>query len=180
MGNFVDEIIEKYYSPGSECYRILRTHSRQVAELALEILDRHPEYELDREFVAEGAMLHDIGIFMCDAPGIHCFGAHDYIEHGYLGADVLREAGYPKHALVCERHTGVGISLDMIIKNNYPLPHRDLLPLSMEEKLICYADKFYSKSKLDVKYSVERVRNKMGRFGESEVIKFDELHALFG
>jgi len=41
--------------------------------------------------------------------------------------------GYPKHGLVCERHTGTGITLEMIIKNNLPLPHRDMVPVSMEE-----------------------------------------------
>ncbi len=175
----VDEIIKKYYPYGSEIYDILITHSCQVRDWALDIIDRHPEYVIDKEFVAEAAMLHDIGIFMCNAPGIKCFGTHEYIEHGYLGADLLREEGLPRHALVCERHTGVGLSLEMILRNNYPIPHRDMLPVSMEEKLICYADKFYSKSRLDVKYSVDRIREKMRRFGESEVIKFDQLHALF-
>ena len=90
-------------------------------------------------------MLHDIGIFLTDAPGIFCFGDKPYICHGYLGADLLREEGFPRHALVCERHTGAGISAESIIKQDLPIPHREMLPVSMEEQVICFADKFFQK-----------------------------------
>ena len=174
-----EKIIEEYYAKGSELYNILMIHSRQVCNYALELLYKHLEYDMDRQFVAEAAMLHDIGIFLCNAPSIHCYGSHDYIEHGYLGADLLRTKGLARHALVCERHTGVGITLEMIVKNDYPLPHRDMLPVTMEEKLICYADKFFSKTRINTQYTVEKAREKVARFGESEGVKFDELHALF-
>jgi len=124
-------------------------------------------------------MLHDIGIFMCYAPRIHCHGSHSYIEHGYLGAKILRTEGLYKHALVCERHTGIGISLDMILKNKLPLPHRDLLPISLEEKVICYADKFYSKTNLNEKFTLQRIRTYLKRYGESEVDRFNTWNLLF-
>ncbi|WP_438590086.1 HD domain-containing protein [Duncaniella muris] len=44
-------------------------HCRSVADLALEI-NRRKGLGLDQAAVEEAAMLHDIGIFMCDAPGI--------------------------------------------------------------------------------------------------------------
>ena len=106
------DIINKYYPGESELKHILLTHSRSVADKALEIADRHPELGLDREFLQEGAMLHDIGIFLTDADSIFCFGEKPYICHGYLGADLMRSEGYPRHALVCERHTGAGLSLE--------------------------------------------------------------------
>ncbi|MBQ6748057.1 MAG: HDIG domain-containing protein, partial [Paludibacteraceae bacterium] len=99
-------LIDKYYAAFPELRYILLTHSRQVADRALQVLDRHPEWEeqglADRRFVEEAAMLHDIGIIFCDAPKIHCHGSHKYIEHGYLGAELLRREGFPKHALVAE------------------------------------------------------------------------------
>ena len=61
----------------------------------------------------------------------------------------------------------------MIINNNYPLPHRDLLPVSIEEKLICYADKFYSKTHLEKEKSVEKARKSLERYGEEGVRRFD-------
>ena len=35
-------------------------------------------------------MLHDIGIFRCNAPDIDCHGDAGYICHGYLGAELMR------------------------------------------------------------------------------------------
>jgi len=174
------EIIERYYSRGSELYFLLIKHSEQVRDKALEVAKVHPELGLDSEFVAEAAMLHDIGIFLCNAPRIHCHGECEYIEHGYLGADILRKEGYHKHALVCERHTGTGISLEKIVERGLPLPHRDMLPVSMEEQVICYADKFYSKSELHTTHRIERIRLHLRHFGEENVDTFDRWHRMFG
>lgn len=143
------ELIDAYYPEDNERKHILLVHSRLVAEKALRIADGHPELNLDKDFLYEAGMLHDIGIFLTDAPGIFCFGDQPYICHGYLGADLMRREGYPRHALVCERHTGAGLSLDDIIAQNLPVPHRDMLPVSMEEQVICFADKFYSKTHLE-------------------------------
>ena len=75
-------IIDKYYPEDNELKRILVTHSRSVADKALWIADTHPELELDKQFLEEAALLHDIGVFLTDAPGIHCYGTHPYICHG--------------------------------------------------------------------------------------------------
>lgn len=103
-------------------------------------------------------MIHDIGIFLTNAPRISCLGSFPYICHGYLGADLMRKEGFPKHALVCERHTGAGISLSDIEQQNLPLPKRDLRPVSLEEQLICFADKFYSKTRLDEELTLSQVQ----------------------
>ena len=88
-----------------ELRHILIVHSRSVAQKALQIVSLHPELNLDRDFIEEAAMLHDIGIIKTDAPGIHCHGTEPYIRHGILGAEMLRSEGLPRHARVCERHT---------------------------------------------------------------------------
>lgn len=163
------EIIEKYYIPGSDLYNILVKHSEAVRDKALTLAHRHPELGLDLEFIAEAAMLHDIGILETDAPGIKCFGSHRYIEHGYLGAEMMRREGLHRHALVCERHTGTGLRLADIIARDLPVPHRELSPVTLEEQLICYADKFFSKTRLDTEDSYERVEKKMQKWGEESV-----------
>lgn len=60
------KLIDKYYADAPELRHILVTHSRQVADRALQIIDAHPEWTeqglVDRQFVEEAAMLHDIGI----------------------------------------------------------------------------------------------------------------------
>lgn len=79
-------IINKYYPEDNELKHILLAHSRSVADKALWIAGKHPELNLDKQFLEEAAMLHDIGIFMTDAEGICCFGSYLYICHGYLGS----------------------------------------------------------------------------------------------
>ena len=152
-------IIDQYYPEDTALRHILMIHSRAVMERALAICDRHRELNLDRNFIVEAAMLHDVGVFRCNAPGIFCYGSEPYICHGRIGAELLRQAGFPRHARVCERHTGAGLTSTEIIKQNLPLPHEDFLPETMEEKLICYADKFYSKSSIcRVKTQLVKVR----------------------
>lgn len=172
-------LIQKYYTVGTELYRVLVTHSEQVRDLALEVAKNHPELEADTEFIAEAAMLHDIGIFLCDAPRIFCHGNHQYIEHGYLGADLLRKEGLNRHALVCERHTGTGISLDKIREHDLPLPHRDMLPVTIEEQIICYADKFFSKTALNSMHDPEKIRLMLSRHGQEQVAVFEAWHSRF-
>ena len=166
-------IIDKYYPQENELKHILLTHSRKVAEKALDIANRHPELNLDKEFLYEAAMLHDIGIFLTDADGIHCNGDKPYICHGYLGADLVRAEGYPRHALVCERHTGAGLSLEHIRVKNLPIPHRDMLPQSLEEEVVCFADKFFSKTRLEDEKTLERARKSLEKHGEEGLKRFD-------
>lgn len=173
------DIIDKYYPAGSEAHRILVVHSRSVADKALEIARMHPEMNLDLPFIEEAAMLHDIGIFRCNAPGIDCHGEAPYICHGYLGAELMRAEGYPRHARVCERHTGTGITLEMIEREHLPLPYRDFVPETLEEKLICFADKFYSKTKLDKEKSVGKIREGLAKYGNDSVERFDNWCKLF-
>uniref|UniRef100_A0AB33IQ48 HD domain-containing protein n=1 Tax=Prevotella sp. GTC17253 TaxID=3236793 RepID=A0AB33IQ48_9BACT len=172
-------IIDKYYPEDNELRHILMVHSRSVADKALAIINRHPELNIDRNFVEEAAMLHDIGIMKCQAPGIHCMGTEPYICHGRLGADMMRAEGFEKHARVCERHTGAGISAMAIKEQSLPLPSRDFLPETLEEQLICYADKFYSKTHLDREKTVEQARKSLEKFGSDGLIRFDAWCELF-
>lgn len=167
------DLIDKYYPEANELKHILLTHSRSVADKALWIAERHPELQLDKEFLLEAAMLHDIGIFLTDAAGIHCFGDKPYICHGYLGAELVRSEGYPRHALVCERHTGAGLSLEEIMEQGLPVPHREMLPVSLEEQVICFADKFFSKTRLEQEKSVEKARRSIERYGEAGLLRFN-------
>ncbi|SFG29471.1 HDIG domain-containing metalloprotein [Prevotella sp. KH2C16] len=172
-------IIDKYYPENNALRHILITHSQSVAHKASQIVLSHPELQLDARFVEEAAMLHDIGIFLCDAPAIECFGTEPYIRHGRLGAELLRAEGYPAHARVCERHTGAGLSREDIVRQDLPLPHEDFLPQTMAEKVICYADKFYSKTRLDEEKSVAQAERSLAKFGEAGLERFRKWEKLF-
>ncbi len=178
------EIILKYYEPDSKAYHFLVHHSRLVAKKALEISDRVRHLSPDIRFIEEAAMLHDIGILHTDAPKIGCYGYKDYLCHGYLGGEMLEREGLAHHALVCERHVGVGISAEDVRANNLPLPQRDMIPLTLEEKIVCLADKFYSKTEHDLMHEkpIEKIREILSGFinGEENVRVFDQWLREFG
>lgn len=173
------EIIKKYYTEDSPLYNILINHSTDVTGKALQIAENHPELHIDMQFVSEAGMLHDIGIFMTYAPSIECYGEYPYLAHGYLGSELLQKEGFPRHALVCERHTGAGLKLSEIIEQNLPLPHREMMPVSIEEQVICFADCFFSKTHLGEERSVEKVRSKLNKFGKRSVNQFDHWCNIF-
>lgn len=158
-------LINKYYPADDDLRQLLLRHSRQVADRSLEIVGRHKELPVDVQFLEEAAMLHDIGIFRCDAPSIHCYGTEPYIKHGPIGADILRSEGFPRHARVAERHTGTG------------LPGFE--PETLEEQIICYADKFYSKSTPERVRTVAEAAQSLEKFGQPGVRKFLEWAARF-
>lgn len=151
-------IINKYYPADNELRRVLLHHSRQVADRCLQIVRKHPELPVDIHFLEEAAMLHDIGIYQCDAPSIHCHGSEPYLRHGPIGGNLLRQEGYERHARVAERHTGTG------------LPGYE--PETLEEQIVCYADKFYSKSKPDRVLTVAQAAESLEKFGHNGVLKF--------
>ncbi|MBQ9440452.1 MAG: HDIG domain-containing protein [Paludibacteraceae bacterium] len=175
----VSHIIDSYYPEKTELRDILLRHSSSVRDMSLSIARRHPELNADMDILENGSMLHDIGIVFCDAPGIGCHGTHRYIMHGRLGAELLRNEGMEEYARIAERHTGTGLTAEMIEKQHLPLPVRDFTPETIEEQIICYADKFFSKSRLDSAKSYEEARKSISKFGDDCVAKFDEWHKKF-
>jgi uncharacterized protein len=177
-------VIHSFLPSESEAYRFYVPHVVQVTQMAIRIGNRLHLSTQQLRFIEEAAMLHDIGIQKVNAPDIGCTGSEPYIRHGILGSDLLQQEGLAKHALVCERHTGVGLSKEEIIEKDLPLPHRDLLPISIEEQIICYADCWFSKDpkKLWTKHSYEAILNWFHRFpgANDKIAKFDRWREQFG
>ena len=172
-------IIQKYYPEDDALRRLLLTHSTQVADRCVMVARKHPHLNLDSQFLYESAMLHDIGIRWCHAPGIMCVGDQPYLRHGVIGADLLRKEGYPRHARVCERHTGTGLTVEQILQQQLPLPAIDLCPETLEEQLVCYADKFYSKSNPQRELTVSEAADSLRKFGNEGVEKFLSWAKMF-
>ena len=172
-------LIDKYYPADDELRRVLLQHSRQVADRCLKIASTHRELPVDVQFLEEAAMLHDIGIFRCNAPSIYCNGTEPYIRHGLLGGEILRNEGFPRHARVAERHTGTGLTREQIERQQLPLPHEDFTPETLEEQMVCYADKFYSKSSPDHVRTVAETAQSLEKFGHEGVLKFLEWSRMF-
>jgi len=174
------ELLGRFFK--GETLAVIAGHGRAVADLALDICQRLNFSEQECSFVEEAALLHDIGVCRINAPKLGLHGELPYIMHGIIGREILENEGLPLHALVCERHIGVGLTVADIISRQLPLPQRDMLPLSLPEQVICFADLFYSKSpgKITLQKSPEQVRIKLAGFGEVKVQIFDRWMELFG
>lgn len=173
------QLIHKYYASQPELEALLVRHSRQVVGRALTIAMAHPELHLDLQFLYEAAMLHDLGIIHTNADGILCYGSQPYICHGRMGAEMLRAEGLEAHARVAERHTGTGLTAEQIQQRALPLPLQDFVPETLEEQIICYADKFYSKSRPEVEKTHSQVLKSLEKFGEKGVLVFRNWMSQF-
>lgn len=203
------DILHHYIDPNEELFQVVYLHSRAVADFALRLVDNHPEWQVDRNLVEQAALLHDIGVCRVEAPSIHCLGKEPYIRHGVEGAALLRALSpsmleddklrgqascvYASDAesmdlspesleacaRVCERHTGTGLTREAIARQQLPLPLQDYSPISLEEELICFADKFFSKTHLDRERSFEQARTKLEKFGEESLARFDNWGERF-
>jgi len=182
MDSRIAQIIDKYYPPGSLARNIYIPHCQAVTELALKIARANASLHADEEIILFGGMLHDIGIFYTDAPEIACFGTLPYLAHGYMGRALLEEEGLTLIAPICERHIGVGITVEDIESRKLPLPLRDMTPQTIEEKIICYADNFFSKSSKNLPQPkpLHKVKKSISKHGEKKWTTFEVMMELFG
>ena len=167
---------------GSVVYRILVEHSSLVAQKALTVARNLNRLNPDIDFIYEAAMLHDIGIIMTHMPELGCTGSLPYICHGYAGRAILEKAGLVRHARVCESHVGVGITIEDIQFGKLPIPLRDMTPQTLEEQIICYADKFYSKNGHQhpvLEKSVEEIILGLSPYGQDKADRFLSWHRRF-
>jgi uncharacterized protein len=175
-----EAIITRFYPAGDPVRDLLLRHGELVARKDLDIIDRAPWVDADRSFVVQAAMLHDIGIGRTRCPELGCTGTLSYVCHGVAGRKILDALNLNRHGQVCERHVGVGISASQVARQHLPLPLRDMLPLSVEERLICYADKFFSKTDNGRhEKSVDEITAGLGRYAADYADRFMALHRLF-
>jgi len=141
-------------------------HSKKVRRIALQVAKELEEngFEVDLKLVSKGALLHDIGRSMTHG-----------LEHGYIGGRILRDEGEGEEvARIAERHVLGGISKEEA--GRMGMPSRDFIPETLEEKIVCYADKLSEKDKM------ERIERLLGRNAAYErMIKLvQEVDAMRG
>jgi uncharacterized protein len=86
--------------------------------------------DIDEKSILRGAILHDIGR-----------SKEHSVRHGFLGGEILRKDGYDRKVIkIVENHVGGGIDKQECAKLG--LPERDFIPTSLEEKIVCLADKY--------------------------------------
>jgi uncharacterized protein len=121
----------------SQCSLKVIKHCKAVAKLAVETAETCTGNGLnvDLELVEIGALLHDIGRSKTHS-----------VHHAVVGAEILQTAGLPEPVIsIVKRHVGGGITANEAEKLGWP---KDVyVPLTIEEKIVSYADKLIKKSK---------------------------------
>jgi uncharacterized protein len=168
-------LLKKYFDGNEKGFDMVYEHSRLVAGKALTIALSQGFDGASLKFIEEAALLHDIGVVGTSSPRLGCRGTAPYLCHGILGREILEREGYQDHALVCERHIGVGLTTDDIIRQGLALPHRDMTPVTLPERIICFADLFYTKKldHIDRELTIVEVRQGLSRFGEEKIMVFE-------
>jgi uncharacterized protein (TIGR00295 family) len=163
----------KKYSKGDErVFRLVLAHSKAVQKVALEIAKDIPNLDID--LIKVGSILHDIGRFSCPPKTILS------IKHGIRGAEILRKEGHEELAKIAERHLGAGISKQDIKEQKLPLPKKDLMPVTKEEKIITCADNLvFGKRTGTIKEVVERFSKEVSpKIGKRAKGLYEEILAM--
>ena len=149
--NFAIDLLKKLRIDHS-----IRRHSVKVADKALEIANKITKAKVDMNLIEIGAILHDIG-------RIETHG----FNHALTGGKILRQRAFSeKLARICETHILGG--LDKEDAKEFSLPEKDYLPITLEEKIICLADKLIAGTK---EVSVEERFNRwFSKYGRSSIL----------
>ncbi|MEM3068727.1 MAG: HDIG domain-containing protein [Nitrososphaerales archaeon] len=132
---------------------ILIKHSVTVSEVStiLALAFKEKGYDVDLELVRVGGLLHDIGRVKTHS-----------VLHGYLGGKLLRDRGIDERiARIAERHVGGGISNEEAEKLG--LPRGRYIPESLEEKIVCFADKIVEINYvIPLEKTLDKLREELG------------------
>lgn len=179
---FIIAVIDKYYPVGTLRQSIYMQHVRAVADACASIIAHNQSISVDYQLMIDGAFVHDLGICMTNASDLDCQGSSPYIQHGILGRDMLIKEGLEKYAPFCERHVGVGLSKEFAAEHGFPQPHIDMFPITVEEQIVCFADKFFSKSlqNLSKPKPLEKIVDGIRKFGQRDLDTFLTWCNCFG
>ena len=134
----------------------VRRHSEKVADKAIQIANKLKTAQVNMNLIEIGALLHDIG-----RAKTHGF------KHALIGGKILRQRGFSeKLARICETHILGGLDKDDARK--FGLPIRNYLPETLEEKIICLADKHMAGTR-EVSIQ-ERFNRWFQKYGRSKIL----------
>ncbi|WP_125982152.1 HD domain-containing protein [Bifidobacterium goeldii] len=145
-----------------------------------------PTRLIDEHMVTIGGLLHDIGTYLVfrhdgtDGEPLK-FSGKNYIRHGLLGYQYLLDEGVDESvAQFARNHTGVGLTQQMVIAQNLPLPPVDYMPVTLEQEIVMVADKYNSKSVPPKFLTVDAYTRRAARYGEENKRRWLELVAQYG
>lgn len=135
------------------CSKRVIAHCKAVSALAVKFAETCTKMGLkvDVELVEVGALLHDIGRSKTHG-----------VDHAVVGVEIAKSLNLPESIVsIIERHIGGGISSDEA--KELGLPVKDYFPVTLEEKLVAYADKLIEGSRVvPIERTIEQFSRKLG------------------
>jgi uncharacterized protein len=156
----------------NQCSMKVINHCKAVAELALETAKRLEErgFKIDFELVEAGALLHDIGRSKTHT-----------VHHAVVGAEIAKSEGLPDSVVsIIKRHVGGGITSIEAAELGWP---KDVyFPVTLEEKVISYADKLIENAaRAPVDLTVQKLSGEGKIEAAERVMKlYEEITGLVG
>lgn len=159
------------------------THSMIVCKIAFQIaekLEKDFSIYVDKSFLQQGILLHDVGVYSCFDEEFNPKSEKIYIQHGQIGYNLIKKyVGSEPLARIALTHTGFGgIDIDEIEANNLPLEKIDMYQITLEEEIISWADKFHTKWPRF--YTSEEVEAQAAKFGIRNLQIFNFYKNKFG
>jgi uncharacterized protein len=123
-------------------------HSKAVAAIALDLASQLQKNgcKINLQLVEAGALLHDLGRSK----------SHN-VDHGLVGAQIAKTEGLPESLVnVIKCHVGGGITSEEA--ERFGWPKDSYMPQSLEEKVVCYADKLVDKGeRVSISFEIQRL-----------------------
>ena len=154
----------------NRCSKKVVNHCKAVADLALETASalEMRGFKIDFALVEAGALLHDIGRSKTHS-----------VHHAVVGAEIAESAGLPDSVVaIIKRHVGGGIITSEAEELGWP---EDVyVPVTLEEKVVAYADKLIEKGKrAPIDITIEKLEAERKPEAAERVRKlYDEITCL--
>jgi len=147
-------------------------HCLSVADYALELAKklRTQNHKVNLELVEAGALLHDLGRSKTNT-----------VDHSVVGAQIAQTLNLPQSIVdIIKRHVGAGITEAEADAMGWP---KDIyVPQSLEEKVVCYADKrIYNGEVVPIETEILQLR-RSGKEAAAERVRslHEEITTLLG
>ena len=156
----------------SGCRQNVIRHVESVSDLAVEIAGaiRNRGYPVNVRLVEIGALLHDIGRSKTHS-----------VHHAVAGAEIAESFGLPQQVVsIIKRHVGGGITAREAKKLGWP---RDVyIPQTIEEKIVCYADKLVEgSSRISIEKTIDKLSQDLPTSAIERMWKLhEEMQSLAG
>jgi uncharacterized protein len=161
------EILQK-----NNCSTKIITHCQAVASLAIELAEKFKtkNYSVNLELIEAGALLHDLGRSKTHS-----------VNHAVEGMKIAQNEGLPE-TIICiiKRHVGAGITTKEAEQLNWPKDN--YIPQTLEEKIVCYADKCISgNDRISVETTINQLHDQKLDDAAKRVRKlYNEITSLLG